>query len=118
MPKIRDCDRCQYYLHSSYLVCAVNPCGPAGETCDDFNATPRADAAPERQPLGSGYYAGDWIPQPFPTLTEDEQLALLDWHPLFTGRCPNCERPIAEAVKGRWQCGHCEWAEGKDFAAD
>jgi hypothetical protein len=62
MPKTPDCDRCQYFLHNLHLVCAVNPNGPAGETCDDFNESAKAGAAPERQPLGGGYYAGDWIP--------------------------------------------------------
>ena len=116
MPKIPDCHLCQYYLHSPHLVCAVNPCGPAGETCDDFEATAQAAAVPESHPLGGGYYAGDWIPQPFPTLTAAEQLALLDWHPQFTGRCPNCEMPIAEAVAGQWKCGHCEWKEAEAIA--
>lgn len=125
MPKIPDCDslrrpchRCQYFLNSSYLICAVNPCGPTSENCDDFEAIAQAEAAPERQPLGGGYYMGDWIPQPFPTLTEAEQLALLDWHPLFTGRCPNCEMPVAELVEGRWTCGHCDWEDaGKNAAS-
>jgi hypothetical protein len=108
MAKISECDslgrlchRCQYFLNSPHLICAVNPCGPAGETCDDFEAIAQADTAPERQPLGGGYYAGDWIPQPFPTLTAAEQLALLDWHPQFTGRCPECEIPIAESEEGQ-----------------
>ena len=104
----RLCDRCQYFLHSPYLVCAVNPCGPIGGTCEDFSAI--ADPL-KRQPIGGGYYAGDWIPQPFPTLTTAAQLALLDEHPQFTGRCPNCEMPIAEAAQGQWQCDHCDWRE-------
>lgn len=124
MSKIPDCDshrglchRCQYFLNSPHLVCAVNPRGPASETCDDFEAIAPVEAAPERQPLGGGYYKGDWIPQPFPTLTEAEQLALLDEHPLFTGRCPNCEMPMAESVEGRWACGHCDWEDAGKNAA-
>ena len=89
MPKIPECHRCQYFGDSPYLVCGVNPCGPVHGTCDDFTAIAQADIEAERQPLGGGYYAGDWIPQPFPLLSADEQLALLDWHPQFTGRCPN-----------------------------
>jgi len=82
---------------------------PASETCEDFAPNPNAEAAPERQPLGGGYYAGDWIPQPFPTLSPAEQLTLLDEHPQFTGRCPHCEMPIAESEAGQWKCGHCAW---------
>jgi hypothetical protein len=117
MPKILDCDRCQHYLHSLYLICAVNPCGPAGETCDDFNAIAQADAEIARQPLGGGYYAGDWIPQPFPAVTINEQLALLNWHPQFTGRCPECETPIAESDEGQWKCDRCEWENAESIAA-
>jgi hypothetical protein len=109
MPKIPDCDRCQYFLNSLYLVCAINPCGPEGDTCEDFSVIAQADTEVERQSLGGGYYLGDWIPQPFPIATVEEQTALLDWHPLFTGRCPNCETPVVETVEGGWKCGHCEW---------
>lgn len=98
MSKISDCDslerlcrHCQYFLHSPYLICAVNPHGPEGPTCEDFEAIAQSDSKTVRQPLLGGYYAGDWIPQPFPTLTTAEQLALLDWHPQFTNRCPNYE---------------------------
>jgi len=116
MPKIPACDRCFYYLQSPYLICAVNPCGPVGKTCKDFSGIAPSAAAPERQSLGGGYYAGDWIPQPFPALTTAEQLSLLDEHPQFTGRCPNCEMPIAESAEGQWKCGHCEWAASAAIA--
>lgn len=117
MPKIPECNRCQYFSQSLYLVCGINPSGPAGETCDDFEATVQAAAAPKRHPLGGGYYLGDWIPQPFPTLTAAEQLSLLDWHPQFTGRCPNCEMPIAAAAEGQWKCRYCEWKDAAEIAA-
>lgn len=111
MPKIPKCDRCQYFLHSPYLICAVNPHGPDGSTCEDFAAISEMDAAANKQPLGGGYYLGDWIPQPFPAVPGGEQLALLDWHPQFTGRCPNCEMPVTAAAAGQWKCGHCDWQE-------
>ena len=117
MAKLPECDHCQYCLNSPYLVCAVNPHGPEGLTCDDFLAIPEAEAGLVRQPLGGGYYAGDWIPQPFPAMSVDEQLALLDWHPQFTGRCPACEMPITEAREGRWCCSHCGWQEGEPEAS-
>jgi hypothetical protein len=121
MPGIPDCRRCHYFLNSPYLICGINPSGPEGSTCQDFKESEIAQAdggtKAEKQLLGGGYYAGDWIPQPFPALTEDEQLALLDWHPQFTGRCPDCETPIAEPLEGRWQCGHCEWADDEKNVA-
>lgn len=108
MPKIPECERCQYFANSPYMVCGINPCGPEGSTCEDFAALSEG-AAVEKEPLGGGYYAGDWIPQPFPEITIEEQLALLDWHPQFTGRCPNCETPISEPASRYWNCRHCEW---------
>lgn len=114
MPKISDCDRCRYFANSPHIVCGVNPCGPRGDTCEDFSAV---SDPPKRQSLGGGYYAGDWIPQPFPMLTAAEQLSLLDEHPQFTGRCPDCERPISEAAQDRWRCEHCEWEEAAALVA-
>lgn len=111
MSKLPECAHCQYCLNSPYLVCAVNPHGPEGLTCNDFVAAPEAEANTERNPLGGGYYVGDWIPQPFPNISRDEQLALLDWHPQFTGRCPTCEMLIAEATEGRWRCRYCGWQD-------
>ena len=80
MLKILECDLCQYFANSPYMVCGIHPCGPTEEICEDFSAIPEAEA---RQPLGGGYYAGDWIPQPFPALTTAGQLLLIDEHLLF-----------------------------------
>ena len=87
------------------------PLRPAEGTCEDFVAVTEDPEAEVRQPLGSGYYAGDWIPQPFPALATAAQLLLLDEHPQFTGRCPNCEMPIAVAVQAQWHCKYCEWED-------
>ena len=104
MTEIPDCDRCRLYAHSPYLVCSIHPTGPENDTCTDF------ETMDVRQPLSGGYYAGDWIPQPFPTLQPEEQQALLDEHPLFTGRCPACETPIpADRPRREWYCDHCGW---------
>jgi hypothetical protein len=113
MPKISECDRCHYFLNSPYLVCGVNPSGPEGSTCEDFRAITPDGGGTEaaKPPLGGGYYAGDWIPQPFPALTAAEELALLDWHPQFSGRYPNCEIPIEESSEGQWECEHCDWKD-------
>lgn len=108
MPKISDCERCRFYAHTPYMVCGVNPCGPEGDECPDFEAV-----APLGEPLEGGYYAGDWIPQLRTHITDEQRLALLDWHPLFTGRCPNCEIPIRQTTPPRvhWDCGACGWVD-------
>jgi hypothetical protein len=38
------------------------------------------------------FYNGEEIIQPQQRWTREEQLELLDYHPMFTGRCPQCER--------------------------
>ena len=45
--------------------------------------------------------------------TDEEKLALLDWHPMFTGRCPNCEMPLHQTDPPRvhWDCEHCGWVD-------
>ncbi len=90
------------------MVCGINPCGIEGSTCEDFEAHTGV-AVETQEPLGGGYYAGDWIPQPFPAIAIDEQLARLDWHPQLTGRCPNCEASISESANHLWSCRHCSW---------
>ena len=92
------------------MVCGVNPYGPKGSTCEEFAAVSER-AAVEKEPLGGGYYLGDWIPQPFPEIAIDEQLALLDWHPQFTGRCPNFEVPMAALLENQWKCEYCNWED-------
>ncbi|MBD2033952.1 hypothetical protein H6F76_02665 [Leptolyngbya sp. FACHB-321] len=37
-----------------------------------------------------GSYAGENIPQPSHRLSRVEQMSLLMWHLLFTGKCPRC----------------------------
>lgn len=90
------------------MVCGVNPCGPTGDECPDFDA-----AAPRCEPLEGGYYAGDWIPQLPTQITGEQRLALLDWHPMFVGRCPNCEMPMRQTAPARvhWDCGECGWMD-------
>ncbi|MEM9446448.1 MAG: DUF6464 family protein [Verrucomicrobiota bacterium] len=108
MPKTPDCDHCHFYARSPYMVCGVNPSGPEGDECPDYEAL-----EPPRKPLGGGYYAGDWIPQIKTQPTDEQRLALLDWHPIFTGRCPHCEMPISQPTSPntQWECAECWWRE-------
>jgi hypothetical protein len=56
-----------------------------------------------------GSYAGKIIPQPSQGLTRAEQLALLLWHPLFTGQCPHFGEAIAQVDVSpqQWHCQAC-----------
>ena len=42
-----------------------------------------------------------------------QQLELLDTHPLFTGRCPQCEMtyPQYETPPVHWDCPECGWMD-------
>ncbi len=45
--------------------------------------------------------------------TLQQPLALLNWHPSFTGRCPNCEMPIRQTQPQQvyWDCEQCGWMD-------
>jgi len=84
MPKIADCDHCQFYAHDPHLVCAVHPIGIEG-SCLDFRKDPNtlADEDEKWSPLGYYWWDGELLPIRPPTLTTEEQLAILDSHPLI-----------------------------------
>ena len=64
------------------------------------------------EPEGASYYAGELILQPQQRWTRDEQLELLDTHPIFTGCCPDCHRPFPQDAKApvHWDCV-CGWID-------
>ena len=120
LAKLDCCDRCSFYAHSPYLICAVHPTGVEGDSCLDFRLAPEPFVAPDEplawfedewQPEGASYYGGDLVLEPVQRLSLEQRLELLDWHPLFTGRCPNCERAIASEGQVHWDCGHCGWKD-------
>ena len=101
MNKLPECDRCQFYAHSNYTVCAVHPNGVLEKRCLDFREDPAADPQELWEPEGASYiddtlilertyYAGEEIVPPQRQLTAEEQWQILDSHPLFTGCCPRC----------------------------
>ncbi|MBE9092398.1 hypothetical protein IQ252_00145 [Tychonema sp. LEGE 07203] len=111
MPKIPECDRCLLYARNPHLVCAVHPAGPNTDTCLDFREDPNAALEELWEPEGASYYNGELILQPRQRWTLEQQLELLDTHPLFTGRCPRCEHPFPkyEIPPVHWDCIHCGW---------
>lgn len=107
-----ECNRCQLYSGSLYLPCAVHPTGPDPDGCLDFAPNAAAEMEEDNDlwfPDGFGWYAGEPVPHPSSTLTTQEQLDLLDSHPLFTGCCPECgwefESNNLPAV--HWDCLEC-----------
>ncbi|WP_414587045.1 hypothetical protein [Scytonema sp. PCC 10023] len=58
-------------------------------------------------------YAGELIAQPRQRWTPEQQLELLDTHPIFTGKCPHCGYEFQRDYTARihWDCPECGWAD-------
>ncbi|MEM7712439.1 MAG: hypothetical protein AAF349_02400 [Cyanobacteria bacterium P01_A01_bin.68] len=93
MPRLPECDRCLLYAHDPHLVCAVHPSGPGGDSCLDFREDPSTDPLELWEPQGARYiddelviertyYNGEEIRQPQQRWTREEQLELLNTHPI------------------------------------
>ena len=124
MPKIPECDRCRFYCGNPYLVCAVLPDGPDGRECHHFAPDPDIEPVELWEPQGARYvndelviervtYLGEEIHQPPQRRTREEQLELLDTHPMFSGFCPQCgymfQRDYTALV--HWDCPECGWKD-------
>jgi len=55
---------------------------------------------------------GKKVIEPVQRWTREQKLALLDWHPMFTGHCPDCERSLVHTHPARvyWDC-QCKWRD-------
>lgn len=139
MPKLPQCARCRFYAHNYHIVCVPHPSGQDGDICPDFRPDPeyshiarfkdflglqRRDDEPFSNPFGlhpneklwepegASYYAGELIVQPRQRWTREEQLELLEHHPIFTGRCPACGGEIERDCRAlvHWDCP-CGWMD-------
>lgn len=99
MKHLPECDTCTLYTQYG---CRLYPSGPAGDTC--------LDVRPEL-PEDYGSYLSQIVTE-VPRLSQFELMTLLDRHPLFTGYCPQCGEPIAQAEPPRvhWDC-ECGWID-------
>ena len=113
MSKIPECDRCRFNIRNPYLVCDEHPTGPPGDSCLHFAPDPDAESEELWEPEGASYYNGELILQPRQRWTREEQLELLDSHPLFTGKCPKCSYrfPPDNPPKVHWDCPMCGWVD-------
>jgi hypothetical protein len=113
MPKIPDCNHCLMYSHDPHLVCAVHPLGVDANNCIDFRLNPNAQVEELWHPVGATYYNGELILQPRQRWTQQQQLELLDWHPMFTGYCPHCgaKYECDYTAQVHWDCSTCDWMD-------
>ena len=129
MPKTANCETCLYYALDSHLVCAIHPDGYNNDFCPDFQAhsdleirkfvdfpgllqvegdrnrnEPYSDEE-QWEPKGASYYNGELILQR-EQQPREEQLWLLDNHPLFTSVCPQCGALFEQDYQARvhWDC--------------
>ena len=136
------CDRCQFQTNSALLRCTVHPGGVDWDNCSDFQAdlishqrheqflglnwvagedfedafvvnNPFSSEEGQWEPNGASYYAGDLIIEGVPSVTRARKLEMLARHPLFTGRCPECEGMIStmEPPQIHWDCQRCGWKD-------
>ena len=111
MSKVPECDLCLFYSKNAHIICAVHPFGVDGNYCLDFRRDPKIEVEDEElwSPEGYSYYAGQLIKNPTRRLTPQQQLNIIDTHPFFTGRCPECgyEFPKDNPPAVHWDCPAC-----------
>jgi predicted RNA-binding Zn-ribbon protein involved in translation (DUF1610 family) len=120
MQKIPQCDHCLFSSHDYHLLCAVHPAGSPEDSCPDFEADPELEGKRfvdflglQRPPEAPSCYNGQLVLQPRQRWTQEEQLQLLETHPLFTGRCPECGARIERDYSARvhFDCTECGWMD-------
>lgn len=113
--RIPQCDRCLNNTRDPHILCTIHPLGtPVGmKSCPDYEADLTLPPGEWWEPEGASYYGNELVVTPVQRLTLQQKLELLDWHPIFTGRCPNCEIPIQQTDPPRihWDCEHCQWVD-------
>lgn len=111
MSKTPYCDRCLFCAHDHHIVCAIHPAGVEEDSCLDFRPNPELEGKQFRdflglrelgdsqpysnphdylnddeelwQPESACYYNGELILQPQQRWTREEQMDLLDTHPML-----------------------------------
>lgn len=107
--KIDQCDRCLLYARNAYLVCTIHPEGVDTNKCPDFRLDPDAKEQDLWSPEGYCWYDGELIPNRPRRYTQEQQLAILDSHPFFTGVCRSCgyEFESTNSPRVHWDCPVC-----------
>jgi hypothetical protein len=119
--QLPECTSCRFYCGNPYLFCAVVPDGPEGETCPYFAPDLDTQETELWEPQGARYindepsyeritYGVKQAPQ---RLTTEQQLYLLDNHPLFTGKCSECGHIFNRdyTVLIHFDCPECGWID-------
>ncbi|MEP0755198.1 hypothetical protein NDA03_23560 [Trichocoleus sp. Lan] len=103
----------------------MHPTGPNSDRCLDFRPAAELEEPDELwAPPGTRFvnadlllerptYDGEPVPMLEQRFTPAEKLELLDYHPMFTGRCPCCEMPfeMKKPPSVHWDCSRCGWVD-------
>ncbi|EDX82440.1 hypothetical protein S7335_1230 [Synechococcus sp. PCC 7335] len=63
-------------------------------------------------PRQNSFFNREIVPAPITRHLLEQTLAIQDWHPAFTGRCPTCKRLMQQTSPPRvhWDC-RCGWLD-------
>lgn len=112
MPKIPECDHCSFNAHNPHIVCAVHPNGVESEKSMDFRQDSNAKKEEQWSPQGYSWFDGELIPNRPSRYTLQEQLEILDTHPLFTDVCPKCRYEFdRDNLPIHFDCPECEFVD-------
>jgi|GEM_PF-2116667 len=95
------------FASAQLYIDSLSESGESGDPGFDepINNPYHPDPQDNWSPPGTAYYNGELILLPPQRLIPQQQLEALDWHPVFTGRCPNCELPMSlPSTLGQWHC--------------
>ena len=95
----------------------MHPYDVQSDRCPDFQASAIVTAQHEQfinldwvaedgasaqwEPEGASYYGNELVITTEQRWNREQKAALLDWHPLFTGRCPSCEVSLPQTEPPR-----------------
>ncbi|WP_126148364.1 hypothetical protein [Synechococcus elongatus] len=97
--RIKDCSFCLFASGHPTQPCLARVTAPEGDRCLDFRSL---------QSLGNHYPLSDRLPKH----SIAKRLDWLNWHPLATGVCPECQQTIAKSSSPQlqtWLCVDCGW---------
>lgn len=88
--------RCVHNPRNPHLPCAVHPNRITDNRCLNFKLDATLPVDEWWEPEGASYYDNELVINPIQRWTREQQIPLLDYHPMFTGRCPNCEQTMLQ----------------------
>lgn len=107
------CYSCGYYSRlPSLLLCALHPETPPQDYCPDYAYDPsrHPTVLPDPwEPFGASFECDEGGIGSGDRFIRAQRL--LDWHPLFTGRCPDCGAQMEDPGLPHWDCKHCGWCD-------